>query len=197
MAYVTLADTKVYLGIPTLTTADDALITALIATAQATIDGYTSRTFEASADTTHNLDAIENVDGRELRLDGDLCAITSITNGDGVVVTAAQYTTNPRNKTPWYKIRLLLSSGVAWTYTTDPEDAIVIVGKWAYSETAAACKEADIPGACKRLAAYMYRQKDNAGDLDRAVIAGNATILPAQIPNDIKLMLAGVVKVTS
>lgn len=186
MAYTTLADVKTYLGIPTATTADDALITALIADAQAMIDSYCLRTFEASADTTRYFDAIEDVYGRALRIDADLCAVTSVTNGNGTSVTSGQYTTEPRNQTPWNELRLLLSSGVTWTYSTDPEDAITIVGKWAYSTTA----PADVAGACKRLAAYLYRQKDNAGDLDRAVIAGNATILPAQIPSDIMVRLA-------
>ena len=74
-----------------------------------------------------------------------------------------------------------------WTSTVagDSENAITVTGKWAYSTSA----PSDIAHVCKRLAAYIYRQKDNAGDLDRAVIAGNSTILPAQIPSDIRLML--------
>jgi hypothetical protein len=35
----------------------------------------------------------------------------------------------------------------------------------------------------------MYRQKDNAGDLDRAVIAGAAVILPGEVPQDVRMML--------
>lgn len=183
MAYTDTTTLKRYLGIPSATTTDDTLLAELIARSQAVIDSYTLRTFEASADTERTFDAVRDVAGATLYLDHDLCAVTSVTNGDGTIVTG--YTTEPRNGTPYFALRLLASSGVAWTYTTDPEDAITIDGKWAYSTTA----PADIAGACVRLAAYLYRQKDNAGDLDRAVIAGNATILPAEIPSDIRLML--------
>jgi len=74
---------------------------------------------------------------------------------------------------------------VSWTYDEDHENAITIVGKWAYSATA----PADITHACTRLAAYLYRQKDNAGDMDRAIVAGNATILPAKLPSDVAEIL--------
>lgn len=181
MAYCTVANLKTYLGIPSGTTTDDALLTDLVASAQAMIDAATGRTFEASQDSTRYLDAVRDVDGRELIFDADICSITSVTNGDSVVVATNEYATMPRNETPYYGIRLLSSSGKAWTYTDDAEGAIAVVGKWAYSETA----PADIEHACKRLAAYMYRQKDNAQDLDRAVVVGNATLLPSQLPGDV------------
>ena len=183
MAYVDVATLKRYLGVSGA--GDDQLLAELITMAQAIIDADIGRTFEASADTTRTFDAVRDVDGPALRLDADLCAITSVTNGNSVVVTSGQYTTQPRNVTPWYELRLLGSSGLSWTYTTDPEDSISIVGRWAYSTTA----DALIAGACRRLAAYLYRQKDNAGDLDRAVIAGNTTILPAAIPSDMLYMM--------
>ncbi len=184
MAYTTTALLKTYLGATAST--DDTLLGTLIDRAQGLIDAYCQRTFEASANTERTFDAARDVLGRTLRLDRDLASVDSITNGDGSTVTAGQYTTEPRNATPYYAIRLLSSAGVAWTYTTDPEDAITISGKWAYSES----PPADIVHCTLRLAAYLYRQRDNAADLDRAVIAGNVTILPAQLPSDIKMTLA-------
>lgn len=186
MAYTTTALLKTYLGITG--SGDDTLLTALIARAQAVIDSHCRRTFEASGDTTRYFDAERDVDGVTLFLDEDLCAITSITNGDGDVLTASEYTTEPRNRTPYYAIRLLGSSGLYWTVndSSDAEDAIAIVGKWAYSTSA----PDDIVHATLRLAGYLYRQRDNAADLDRPVIAGNATVLPSQLPSDLKTLLA-------
>ena len=184
MAYTTSALLKTYLG--ATTSNDDTLLTALIARAQAIVDAHCRRTFEASANTERTFDAVRDVKALLLYLDADLCEINSITNGDAVTVTSGQYTTEPRNQTPYHAIRLLSSASVSWTYTTDPEDAITITGKWAYSTAA----PDDIVHATLRLAAYLYRQRDNAADLDRAVIAGNATILPAQLPSDIKTILA-------
>jgi len=180
--YTDTTTLKRYLGISG--TADDTLLTELITRAQAIIDRWTGRTFEAATDTTRRFDATDP-SGGALFFGADLCAITSIVNGDGTTLALTDYVTLPRNTTPYYGIALKRLGGVLWTYTTDPENAIAVTGKWAYSTTA----PADIAGACVRLAAYMYRQKDNAGELDRAIVAGNATILPGQIPNDVMLTL--------
>ena len=186
MAYCGVDELKEYLGIESAT--DEPMLLTLLAVAQHTIDSYCARTFEATADTVRTFDSQRDVDGYTLTVDSDLCAITSIVNGDGTTISNSHYVTEPRNETPYYAIRLKASAGKVWTSTVsgDSENAITITGKWAYSTSA----PSDIAHVCKRLAAYIYRQKDNAGDLDRAVIAGNSTILPAQIPNDIRLMLA-------
>ena len=186
MAYCGVDELKEYLGVTGAT--DDAMLLTLLAAAQHTIDSYCARTFEATADTVRTFDSQRDVDGYTLTVDSDLCAITSIVNGDGTTISNSHYVTEPRNETPYYAIRLKASAGKVWTSTVsgDSENAISITGKWAYSTSA----PGDIAHVCKRLAAYIYRQKDNAGDLDRAVIAGNSTILPAQIPSDIRLMLA-------
>ena len=185
MAYCGVDELKEYLGIESAT--DEPMLLTFLATAQRIIDSYCARTFEATADTVRTFDSQCDVDGYTLTVDSDLCAITSIVNGDGTTISNSHYVTEPRNETPYYAIRLKASAGNVWTSTVsgDSENAITVTGKWAYSTSA----PSDIAHVCKRLASYIYRQKDNAGDLDRAVIAGNSTILPAQIPNDIRLML--------
>ena len=109
MAYCTVADVTQYLGISS--GEDSALIGRLIDAAQQAIDDYCHRTFEASADSTKYVDVHHDiVDGYTLFIDhvGDLCAITTVTNGDGNEVTSSQYTTQPRNETPYYALRILL-----------------------------------------------------------------------------------------
>lgn len=187
MAYTTVSALKTYLGVVGNT--DDALLTALIARAQAIADAYCGRTFEAAQDSTRKLDAKLSVspDKRTLYVERDLCAITSITNGDGVSVGAAEYVTEPRWETPFYGVTLKRESDIRWTWDDTPEDAITVVGRWAYSATA----PADIVQATERLAAYLYRQKDNMNDLDRAVaVSGNMTVLPQSLPRDVQLILA-------
>lgn len=189
MAYCTTAQVKSYLGITG--SGDDALLATLIAAAQAHIDAHCERTFEAESDTTRYCDAIADVDGSLLILPGDLCAITSVTNGDSTAVSGSSYVTEPRRATPFWGLRLKQSATISWTYSTTPENAIAIVGRWAYSTSA----PDDVVQACIRLAAYLYRQKDNAADLDRGVVVGNATLLPATIPADIALFLRSYVRV--
>jgi hypothetical protein len=187
MAYTTVSALKTYLGVVGNT--DDALLTALIARAQAIVDAYCGRTFEAAQDSTRKLDAKLSVspDKRTLYVERDLCAITSITNGDGVSVAASEYVTEPRWETPFYGVTLKRESDIRWTWDNTPEDAITVVGRWAYSATA----PADIVQATERLAAYLYRQKDNMSDLDRAVaVSSNMTVLPQSLPRDVQLILA-------
>ena len=178
--YATVEQLKHYLGITTGT--DDALLSSMLARAQTMIDTHTRRTFEYGTAAARTFDAVADVDGAVLWLDTDLCAITSVTNGDGVAVTSGQYVTEPRRVTPYYALRLLSSANVAWTYTTDHEGAISIVGKWAYSATA----PEDIAHCALRLAAWLYRQKDTAADLDRPILAGDGNvILPMALPKDV------------
>jgi len=186
MAYCGVDELKEYLGVTG--TADDAMLLTLLAAAQRTIDSYCARTFEATADTVRTFDSQRDVDGYTLTVDSDLCAITSIVNGDGTTISNSHYVTEPRNETPYYAIRLKASAGEVWTSTAagDSENAISITGKWAYSTSA----PSDIAHVCKRLAAYIYRQKDNAGDLDRAVMTGDGNVLlPSRLPNDVADML--------
>lgn len=179
MAYCTAANVKTYLNITTTT--DDTLIGDLILSAQQSIDDYTHRTFEASADSTRYFDD-DNVSGAVLELDDDLCAITSVTNGDSVAVSSSEYKTVPRNKTPYNEIVLRSDSGKSWTDTSD----IAIVGKWAYSTSA----PDSIKQACIRLASFLYRQRDTGADVDRPIITDSGvTILPSALPNDVTQLL--------
>ena len=184
MAYTTAAAVKTYLG--ETGSGDDTLLATLVTAAQGWIDIHTGRTFEASADSTRYFDCLSpTVDGSRLYLDTDLCAITSVTNGDSVVVASNEYVTEPRNGTPYFALTLLGSKGKAWTYSTDPQKAITIVGKWAYSTSA----PATIVQACTRLAAYLYRQKDaQVFDVTAMPEAGVISV-PQGMPKDVRLML--------
>lgn len=183
MAYATLAELKAYLGFDNSTrvsTQENDLLTSLLARAQASVDGMCQRTFEASTDTVHHFDG-RAIGGRVLYLDGDLCAITSVVNGDGITVAGTAYTTEPRNVTPWHALVLRPTADIAWDGVTAD---IAITGKWAHSTSA----PADVVQATIRLAAWMYRQKDNTGN-DQPMIAGNVTILPSRLPADVTEML--------
>jgi hypothetical protein len=193
MAYCSLADLKAYLKIDSSNTDDDTLLQAFLDAAQGAIDLDRGRTFEAAADSTRRFDAVRDVgkdDGdsyaQTLYLDQDLCQITSITNGDGTTVTSSQYVTEPRNDTPYWAIKLKLDSGIVWTYSSTPENAIAITGRWAYSVTAGPA----VVQVVKEWAKYMYKKKDAASDFD---VLGNvesgAVILAKQMPWHIRLLL--------
>ena len=187
MAYTDASTLKQYLDITSST--DDALLTSLIARAQKAIDTYTQRTFEASADTTKYFDAVRPyVNGALLSwetLGLDLCAVTTVTNGGGTTISSSNYVTAPRNTTPYYGLQLKANSGITWTYDTDWESAISITGRWAYSTSA----PDDVAAVCIELASLMYKRRDTNSDINRPVIAGNATILPAGLSAESRQVL--------
>ena len=188
MAYTTSTAAKTYLKIDS--TADNALLTSLIARAQAAIDRVCARSFEATAATRY-YDVIRDVQGRELMLDEDLIAVTTLTNkADSASVSetwgSSEYVLLPTNTTPKYKVMLKDNSTKDWDYGDSPERAISITGSWGFATT----PPADIVHATIRLTSYYYRQKD-AGVFDVQVIpdAGVVTV-PQGMPADVKLILA-------
>ncbi len=187
MAYVTVTNVKDYLGITG--TSDDVLLNDLIARAQRQIEAYTHRVFEASADSTRKFDAVANVtlNGRRLLLDEDLAAITSITNGDATTVSASSYVTEPRNDTPYWAITLKADADIVWTYNDTPEDAISIVGRWAYSISA----PADIQDITIRLVAHLYQRRQGIGVQSERVPFYSVTYgsASASLPDDIRAEL--------
>lgn len=187
MSYISATDLAAYLGIDDST--DAILIQELANAASNWIDRVTGRTFAAAADSTHYLDA-SAIDGDVLWLDGDLCAVTSVTNGDGVLVAANQYNTRPRNRTPWYALERKGSASFVWDGLSGE---IAIVGKWAFSVT----PDDTIVHTCRRLAAWLYRQKDNMGDTDRAVLAAGSVVLPSRLPADIADLLHSYKRLTT
>jgi hypothetical protein len=183
MAYSTTADVKTYLGVTG--SGDDTLIGTLVTAAQSAIDAYFRRTFEAS-DSTRYFDPTVDVRGRTLLLVADLCAITSVTNGNGNAVTL--YVTEPRNTTPYYALTIKSNAAENWTYSTTPENSIAVVGKWAYSATA----PASIAHLCKWMAAAMYRGKDNIPVAGENGIAAAVDILAGDLPADIRIIMSSI-----
>lgn len=165
--------------------ADDDILNAIIDQVTEAIDTYTNRTFDANVDTTRYYD-YSNVDGQYLWLDGDLCELTSIANGDsaGTAIATADVTLWPRNEgPPYFKIRLDFESSSSWEVDTDY--FIEITGKWGYSKT----PPADIRRACLRWCLYMYAQRDAQVFDTTALPEEGVLIIPQGIPADVRMML--------
>jgi hypothetical protein len=187
MAYTTLADLREYLGISNPSdTDDDDLLTQFIDDAQSFIENYCRRRFEVSADSTHYYDPNLDVINGMLLFDDDLITITSLTI-DSTLIASTNYDLGPRNKSPKAWITLRSSGGVSWTYSTDSEDAIEVVGKWGYSET----PPDNIVYVCKRLAAYYYRKKDAQVFEDTTFAQAGTITVPEGFPKDILKVLDG------
>lgn len=193
MAYVASSDVKQYGGIPDTDSVDDAELTLLIARAQAFIDEYTGRTFEASTDSlsTRYYSVSEDVWRERLWLDRDLNTVGS----DGIVagtdtLSSSDYITAPRNDKPYYAIDLTANTSLSWT---DPdsdgnyEKAISVHGQWAYTSDA----PADIQHACIRLVKYFYklgRLSDETADRP-IILESGAVVQAADFPKDVLAIL--------
>ena len=187
MAYCTAAQVKTYLGVSGA--GDDTLIGDLITRAQAWIDSYTGRTFEASTNSTRRFTVNEDTDGAWLYFDEDIASITTVTNlADATstqTISSTEYVTFPRNQTPYVAIRILDSASKEWDYSADPEMGVTVAGKWAYSTAA----PNDIVHGCVRLASYLYRQKDSQVFNTTSFPEAGVVETPGDMPPDIAKIL--------
>lgn len=183
MAYATTTQVKTYLGLTV--SSDDTLLGTLLLAAQKTIETHCGRVFEADTATVRYFTLADlDRDSGVLWLNGDLCTLTGVTNGDGTTVATGDVQTMPINTPPWYALRINPAVGV-FTSGQNTADRIAITGKWAYSASA----PADIAQATIRLTAFLYRLRENGGEGDRMVFAGNATLSPMAMPSDVRSIL--------
>jgi len=181
--YITLSTLKNYLGL-TGSDEDDVVLEASIDRAQAAIDAYTNRTFEAASDTKHyGWDAVDDL---FLWLDAALYSLTSVANGDdsATAVSTDDITLWPRNQGPPYH-KLRLDDGSTSTWQVDTDYWIAVTGEWGYSASA----PNDIVLATVRWAAYLYEQKDAPYTRVVANIAVGSVEIPATIPEDVRTLL--------
>lgn len=123
---------------------------------------------------------------RTLYLDEDLCAITTIVNGDGTTVASDKYVTEPRNQTPWFALTLKESSGIVWTTNGDVENAVSITGKWAYALT----PPSDVVMATIELTAYLYRRRGAESPNDQPQVSpSGVTLFPAKFPATVQSVI--------
>lgn len=187
MAYTTIADVKVYLGVGIDDSADDSLIGLLVTVAQQAIDLFYGRSFEYGTATARRFHGINDVRDNRLWLDRDLCSITSIVNGNGETISAGQYTTVPLNETPYYAIQLKRSSGVNWEWEDDPEGAITVTGKWSYSVSA----PVHVAQLCRWLVSMMFKGKDDVLQTGDSNLVGEAeSILTGNLTPEIRLLMS-------
>lgn len=189
MAYITASDIKAWLAISA--TGDDTLLGTLATTAQQVVEAGTGAIWEA-ATATKLFHAVEDVVGRDLVLGVDyLQSITTLTNGDGVVLSASDYVlVKPaRGASCYSRVRLNLLGGKYWSWSgyNDPTDAISIAGSWGFTAT--------VPAQIKQLtievAAWLYRQRDN-GAMSEILITtkGGQILQPSLLPRRIRADMA-------
>lgn len=177
-------------------TSDDSFIARSLQAAQDALDAYLNRTVLATSDTTHYFDiGGESIEGLTLYVSdaGDLCSITTVTNGDGTTVTSGQYTTYPKtlttNNPVIERVRLLSNSGVTWDYSTDYENAVSIAGKWGMWATITTVPDAFKVSVMELAAHMMETRKSQVFDTVAIPDAGVVTV-PTGWPATVRARVA-------
>jgi hypothetical protein len=182
MAYATLADVKEEGSFGN--TVDDRLLQQKLTNAQAMIDNFCNRHFEAVAATrSYNRFYAGIRGGSLLYLDSDLLTLTGLTNGNGAAIPTdgSGCWLEPRNEPPYGVIRLKS----AYVFTLDVDGDITVTGTWGFTAT----PPADIQEATVQLANYLYRLRDSqVFDVTADMSSGQLTI-PKGVPVSVMKIL--------
>jgi len=175
--YCTLDEVKAALRETTET--DDALIEQAINAASRAIEQVTGHTYYATSATRYYRNA--SIYGQMLLLDADLLAVTTLTNGDAVVIGSTYYWLLPRNDPPYRGIQL--KSTTFWNLSTADAE-VSIAGSWGSAST----PPANVRSACVLMAERLYRRRD----APFGIVGGSdvvAAVYIAKSDPDVKLLL--------
>jgi hypothetical protein len=188
MAYTTVSLVKASLGIPVAVTSEDAAITAAIAAAQALIDNYTGRTFEASTTTVRtyiprtasilDVDDIATTVGLIIKVDNDQ---------DGSFETTLAVTTDyvlVGNDTPY---RRVTNVNAGWPLSLYGRPTVQVTAKFAFSETA----PDNIKQAALLLACRLYQRKASPLGFQAGAIAEFGPVRISRTDPDVAALLQG------
>lgn len=132
---VTLDAVRQHRRLKTSETGNDELITSLIHAASTIFQGEVDRVC-APYYGTHTFDAVPPI-CRPYTLDVgkaalDLLSVTTLTNGNGVTISGAGIALRTSGFYPKWRVELKQSAGATFTYNTDWQDAISVLGWWGY-----------------------------------------------------------------
>ena len=185
-AYPTVAEVKTYLSASAAT--DDAVITQIVNGVVDFVERYCGHKFiEAAAQTIYVSPEYPNVLGRHRRVllvrDYDLVSVTTLTNGDAVVVASTDYRLLPLDGPPYFMIELDADSGLYWWRGSDGAGVVTIVGTTGWKTDA-------VPDAiflgilefCK----HVYKTRSSGGEGPVTLTArGGVIIPPGSVPQGV------------
>lgn len=163
----------------------DVALRSIITAASRWIDRYCKlpvNGFAQSVSQTRYFDA-SSAHNEVLRLDAPLAAITSVTSGQGVALTSAQYRLWPRNAE--YATQIHLLSGAQWSFSVDGE--AVVVGKWGM----ATIVPPPVREACIMLTAWTFkRYQAGLADATASIDLGQL-VYSEGVPKQVQYLLQG------
>lgn len=152
----------------TVATVDDAFLKSCITQASAMMTAHCNRVFVPFV-SSFTFDARgQHVGPYHLDVSEDLLEVSALTNGDGAAIAGSAFVLRPSNVFPKWRVHLKQSSGIAFTYSDDWEDAITLSGTFGFHEDyprAFGDTLEDVPGGGLSGSASSFTATD-ADDLD-------------------------------
>ena len=150
-SYATLAEFKAHITPPRQTlqidTTDDKEIESILEAASRRVDDMIGRVFYPYVQTYAYDAPVENL----IWFGADLLSLTTLTNGNGTVLTSTDYVLMPANLYPKHSIKLRDTSAYYWEMNSagSIEQVITALGFWGYHEqyTTRAWKQVGTLGA--------------------------------------------------
>ena len=175
--YATITEFKNYADISSTDATDDLVIADILESASRFIDGQMIRAFYPRIETRYY-----NVpSGRDLWLDDDLLACTTLTNGDDDSIANTEYNLMPRNIYPKYAIKLTEITTEYFTSSDDgeTEGVIEVLGEWGYHGQ------------------YSQRGWTSAGTLGAAIATAAATTFTMTAGHSLEAAGGQIIKIDS
>lgn len=190
MAYPTLADLKTWMGVPDGT--QDTPLTTANAAAIALIERETRRKFVAAA-ATRNFrvqDPWVKRNNQVLNTFHEFTALTTLTNGDGVVITGAQYWLWPPEGPPYDQIELVPSAGLVFNDAASTTGRIAVNATWGFS--------ADVPDdlrlAMLELGRALYESSKQGQGGQVVEVAKGFQVIPAGLPQMVYAIVSNYIR---
>jgi len=173
MAYTTLAEVKTFCSVTGA--GDDTLLGAIMSAAEAVVENYTDRVFDAAAAADQTFTRLNTganrFDGKKLYFYTETADdLVSITDSPTVLML-------PEDGPPYYGCMLTEGS---WAYPT-----VTVNAYWGYSKT----PPADIELAVWRICKWLYDMQDTGRGSAPIVTPNGQVLIPEGLPMDIKQLL--------
>jgi hypothetical protein len=174
MTYGTVANLKLRIGVTTA--ADDTVLGQLLDAASAAVDRLAGRTWVSGSATRYFRyhDGAISSDGHFLFLDAPVSGVTTLTNGDGVVVASTDYVLLPRNDTYKTMIELTYASALYFWFGTYRDGEITVLAAWVIPD--------NVTEAAYILAEALYRRgEESAVPYEVALLQARSLIAPPRL----------------
>lgn len=192
MAYATLTELKLFVGIPDADTADDETLTLALDSASAQIDAFCDRTFEADETVTTRDYMVDDIGRLDIDPVSDLTGMIVETDedNDGIFETTwdpGDYRLEPVNAAaagvPWDRIIVL---GARWfpKLAYRPAVRVTALFGWPGGTAPAAIKQ-----ACLVQSSRLWKRKDAPFGVAGSVEFGSEMRLLAKLDPDVESLL--------